>query len=228
VAYAREMLEKYLRAQPEVLPTPTLFVATSALKRFTVLHDFTQSRAELLEALRTHRNDGDVTSLNTLPGQRADPSPTGLNEVVAPLVQIADSVRDLPGRKTIIWLGYGFAPVPTDHLNAHERDKVNVMLHDVTDRLLRARVTLNIVDPEGTVYHEISGTDVVYMDVAARMVDATALGSSATFGADLGPFAGAFNFEKFAIASGGRVVKGRTISTRRLRRRRRAAVNITR
>jgi VWFA-related protein len=209
VAYARQMVEKYLKAQPEVLGSPTMFVSTSAQHRFTVVHDYTQSRAELLDALKKHGNEGDITSLNTIQQARKDPAPVGLNEVVAPLVEIADSVRDLPGRKNIIWIGYGYPSVPTEHLTKQQADAVKTMLHDVTDRLVRARVTLNIIDPEGTVAHDISSTDVVYQDVAARMVDAAALGSSASYGQEFGPYSGAFNFEKFATASGGHLIRGR-------------------
>ena len=57
--------------------------------------------------------------------------------MVAPLVQIADSVRDLPGRKNVIWIGYGYAFVPTEHLNKQQAEAVKTMLHDVTDRLVR-------------------------------------------------------------------------------------------
>ncbi|WP_035354506.1 VWA domain-containing protein [Edaphobacter aggregans] len=209
VAYARQMVERYLKAQPEVLGSPTMFVATSAQHRFTVIHDYTQSRAALLTALSKHGNEGDITSLSTIAQARKDPAPVGLNQVVAPLVQIADSVRDPPERKNIIWIGYGYPSVPTEHLNKQQSEAVQTMLHDVTDRLLRARVTLNIIDPEGTVAHDISTTDVVYQDVAARMVDAAALGSSASYGQEFGPYSGAFNFEKFATASGGHLIKGR-------------------
>lgn len=209
VAYALQMVERYLLAQPEVLPSPTLFVSTSALNRFTVLHDYTQSRAELVEVLRKQRNEGDVTAINTHSEARIDPTPAGLNEVVAPLVEIADSVRDLPGRKNIIWIGYGFAPVSTEHLNKREAELVKTMLHDVTDRLLRARVTLNIIDPEGTISHDISQSDVVFQDQSARIIDSTALGSSASYGSEFGPYSGAFSFDKFATASGGHIIKGR-------------------
>jgi VWFA-related protein len=174
-----------------------------------VIHDYTQSRADLLDALHKHKNEGDVSSLNTISQARRDPTAVGLNQVVAPLVQIADSVRDLPGRKNIIWIGYGYPPVPTEHMNKQQTEAVKTMLHDVTDRLVRARVTVNIIDPEGTVAHDISTTDVVYQDVAARMVDAGALGSSASYGQEFGPFSGAFSFEKFATASGGHLIKGR-------------------
>ena len=137
VAYVREMVEKYLKAQPEVLASPTMFVATSAQHRFTVIHDYTQSRADLLDALHKHKNEGDVSSLNTISQARRDPTAVGLNQVVAPLVQIADSVRDLPGRKNVIWIGYGYAFVPTEHLNKQQAEAVKTMLHDVTDRLVR-------------------------------------------------------------------------------------------
>ena len=102
-----------------------------------MIHDYTQSRADLLDALHKHKNEGDVSSLNTISQARRDPTAVGLNQVVAPLVQIADSVRDLPGRKNVIWIGYGYASVPTEHLNKQQAEAVKTMLHDVTDRLVR-------------------------------------------------------------------------------------------
>ena len=62
LAFARQQMEKYLQAQPETLPVPTLFVAVGA-KRIGVLHDYTQSRADLLASVKTHTADLDFTTV---------------------------------------------------------------------------------------------------------------------------------------------------------------------
>jgi len=62
LAYARQQMVKYLMAQPEVLPVPTLFVAAGNTK-MAVLHDYTQSRAELLESVKKHTADVDFTAM---------------------------------------------------------------------------------------------------------------------------------------------------------------------
>jgi VWFA-related protein len=52
-AYARIEIEAFLKAQPETLRAPTILVAAGD-SRFVVLHDYTQSRADLLESIKTH------------------------------------------------------------------------------------------------------------------------------------------------------------------------------
>src|SRR6267154_3836971 len=107
LAYARQMMERYLKRMPEVLPVPTLFLAAGA-KKMAVLHDYTQSRADLLQSIRTHTTDADFTMLtNTLNGGRSG-SDNGMVKTLGALTQIASSVRGGPGRKNIIWVGTGY------------------------------------------------------------------------------------------------------------------------
>ncbi len=120
LSYAREMMEKYLKAQPAVLPVPTLFVAVG-YSRMVVLHDYTQSRADLLESVQKHTADLDFTQIvNTLNGGSGG-SENGLVKTLGAMLQIAQSVAGIPGRKNVIWVGYrlqqGLRP------DEHERER---------------------------------------------------------------------------------------------------------
>jgi VWFA-related protein len=57
LAYARQMMEKYLKALPEVLPVPTLFVAAGATK-MAVLHDYTEPRGAIGERTEAYGGPG--------------------------------------------------------------------------------------------------------------------------------------------------------------------------
>src|SRR5665213_883696 len=107
IAYAQQMMTKYLKSLPEVLPVPTLFIAAGA-SRIQVLHDYTQSRADLLASVQTHVTDADFTTLsNTLNGGRHG-NQNGLAQTLGALTQVASSMRGFPGRKNVIWVGTGY------------------------------------------------------------------------------------------------------------------------
>jgi VWFA-related protein len=90
LGYARQMMERYPKRMPEVLPVPTLFIAAGT-KKVAVLHDYTQSRADLLESIRTHTTDADFTMLtNTLNGGRSG-SDEGMVKTLGALTQIASA-----------------------------------------------------------------------------------------------------------------------------------------
>lgn len=77
LAYSRQMMERYLKSLPEVLPVPTLFLAAGATK-IAGLHDDTQGRAELLDRVHTHTSDADFTMLtNALSGGTMRDATTG-------------------------------------------------------------------------------------------------------------------------------------------------------
>jgi VWFA-related protein len=197
LAYARQMMEKYLRAQPEVLPVPTLFVAAGATK-MAVLHDYTQSRADLLESIKKHTSDLDFTTmLNALNGGLSG-ADNGMVQSLGALSQIAASVRGVPGRKNIIWVGTGYSK-SGDLLNMSDsdRDRVVASIQQVTDRMLAARVTLYTIDPEGVVAAQ---------PINEENIDPTSVG---TPGQTIGSPDQKLGFETFAYSTGGRVIKGR-------------------
>ena len=168
LAYARQMMERYLKRMPEVLPVPTLFLAAGA-KKIAVLHDYTQSRGDLLASIRTHTTDTDFTMLtNTLNGGRSG-SDDGMVKTLGALTQIASSVRGVPGRKNVIWVGTGYRNASDlNNLSNVDNDKVKAAIRTVTDRMLSAHATLYLIDPEGVVARDPSNRRCAWQRNARR------------------------------------------------------------
>ncbi|HXC97078.1 MAG TPA: VWA domain-containing protein [Edaphobacter sp.] len=197
LAYARQAMERYLKRMPEVLPVPTLFVAAGA-RKMAVLHDYTQSRSELLDSIRTHTSDTDFTMLtNTLNGGKSG-SDDGLVKTLGALTQIASSVRGVPGRKNIIWVGTGYRNASDlNNLSNADNDKVKAAIQTVTDRMQSAHVTLYMIDPEGIVPRD-PGT-----------ADSLGNGMPGDPATGYGSYDPHFGFESLVYTTGGRILAGR-------------------
>jgi VWFA-related protein len=197
LAYARQMMERYLKRMPEVLPVPTLFLAAGA-KKMAVLHDYTQSRADLLQSIRTHTTDADFTMLtNTLNGGRSG-SDDGMVKTLGALTQIASSVRGVPGRKNVIWVGTGYRNASDlNNLSNVDNDRVKAAIQTVTDRMLLAHVTLYMIDPEGVVARDPGNPDSL----------GNGLPGDAASG--YGAYSPGLGFENFVSTTGGRIFAGR-------------------
>src|SRR5260370_32642994 len=63
LAYARQMMERYLKRMPEVLPVPTLFLAAAA-KDIAVPPNLTQAGADILNRMPTQTSNAEFTLLN--------------------------------------------------------------------------------------------------------------------------------------------------------------------
>jgi VWFA-related protein len=197
LAYARQQMEKYLMSQPEVLPVPTLFVAAGNTK-MAVLHDYTQSRAELLDSVKKHTADFDFTAMIAQLNGGKVGKDDGMVETLGALSQIAESLRGVPGRKNVIWIGKGYNnAMDLNNLSQADHDRAMATIQQVTDRMLAARATLYSIDPEGPI-----GAS----DATLQSIDPTAVGSlgmnSGTYGDNLG-------FDGFVTATGGRTISGR-------------------
>ena len=197
LAYARQMMERYLKRMPEVLPVPTLFLAAGA-KKMAVLHDYTQSRADLLQSIRTHTTDADFTMLtNTLNGGRSG-SDDGMVKTLGALTQIASSVRGVPGRKNVIWVGTGYRNASDlNNLSNVDNDRVKAAIQTVTDRMLLAHVTLYMIDPEGVVARDPGNPDSL----------GNGLPGDAASG--YGAYSPGLGFENFVSTTGGRIFAGK-------------------
>lgn len=197
LAYAREMLQKYLKAQPAVLPVPTLFVA-AGYTRMIVLHDYTQSRADLLESVQKHTADLDFTQIvNTLNGGVGG-SDNGLVKTLGAMSQIAQSVAGIPGRKNVIWVGAGYNKAyDLQNISEKDHDKVLDAIKQITNRMLQARVTLYIIDPQGPASAD---------DATEQSIDPTQVSSAS---AEMGDFGDDLGMNTFATNTGGRVITGR-------------------
>jgi VWFA-related protein len=197
LAYARQMMEKYLKAQPAVLPVPTLFVA-AGYSRMIVLHDYTQSRSDLLESVQKHTADLDFTQIvNTLNGG-AGGSENGLVKTLGAMLQIAQSVSGIPGRKNVIWVGTGYNKAyDLTNMSERDHDKVVAEIKQVTNKMLQARVTLYIIDPGGPLKAD---------DPTDDTIDPSNVSSS---GSAIGDFGDNMGMNTFADNTGGRVIGGR-------------------
>jgi VWFA-related protein len=197
LGYARQMMERYLKHMPEVLPVPTLFLAAGA-KKIAVLHDYTQNRADLLASIRTHTTDADFTMLtNTLNGGKSG-SENGMVKTLGALAQIASSVRGVPGRKNIIWVGTGYRNASDlNHLSNVDDDKVKAAVQTITNRMLSAHATLYLIDPEGVVARDPGSADALGNGMP---------GDPAT---GYGAYSPSLGFESFVSTTGGRIFSGR-------------------
>jgi len=193
-AYARLRMEQFLKAQPEILASPTLLVAAGD-SRFVVLHDYTQSRAELLESVRAHFPQYPWQMMR---GGSGNGAIERMEQTLGSLSQIAESSRGTPGRKNVIWIGSGYPMIDTTGLADEDQEKLMVLIRRVTDRMLEARVTLYMVDPAGaqvsTESNGIAGEDGSFVD---------------TGGSSLGPYKGKLDFGTFAKSTGGEVFSNR-------------------
>jgi VWFA-related protein len=196
LAYSRQMMERYLKRMPEVLPVPTLFVAAGA-KKIAVLHDYTQSRAELLQSIRTHTTDTDFTMLtNTLNGGKSG-ADDGMVKTLGALTQIASSVRGVPGRKNVIWVGTGYRNASDlTNLSNVDNDRLKAAIQTVTDRMLSARVTLYLIDPEGVIARDPGSPD------------ALGNGLPGDPASGFGAYDPGLGFENLVATTGGRILAG--------------------
>lgn len=198
LAYARQMMEKYLKAQPEVLPVPTLFVAAGAT-RMAVLNDYTQSRTELLDSVHKHTADLDFTQVMASLNGGASAADNGMVKTLGALSQIAESVHGVPGRKNLIWVGAGYNKASDlTNMSQSDHDRVVAAIQQVTDRMLSARVTLYVIDPGGPIAAQ---------QVTEDSLDPTQVSSAGT---SVGNFGENLGFYNFATETGGRVITGRS------------------
>lgn len=189
-AYARDRMEKYLKQQPEVLPVPTLLVAAGN-SRFVVLHDYTQSRQDLLDAVKKHFPEYPWQMMKGNSGNNAIDL---MGETLGALSQIAESSRGTPGRKNVIWVGSGYPTVDTTGLMTEDEDKLMDIIKMVTSRMLEARITLYMVEP--------SGVQGIVQDEGVAGDDGSVVSTSI---ASVGPYSGNLDFSTFAKATGGEV-----------------------
>ena len=195
IANAQQSIRRFLEKQPAVLSVPTLFVA-SGNSRIVVLHDFTQSRDELLASVKQHVTQPDFDALvNTLNGGKTG-SQHGFTRTIGALAEIASSLRGIPGHKNVIWVGTGYNNAyDLATASALDTDKLNNAVRMVSDRMLQSRISLSTLDPAGVAAP-------VEEDLNAE-VDATGQ-TSINFTGDIGA-----SFDQLALSTGGRVVHGR-------------------
>jgi len=182
MAFARYSLKKYLDKQPEKLATPTMLIAVD-LQHFTVLHDYTQNKEEILSALNHH--------FVAYPWQVHQGAWVAERYATAfiTLRRVAQAVMGHPGHKNMIWIGRGFPPTRRimNGWSLDTENRIHNAVQDCVNVLRDARVTLYTIDPAGV------------------MVDPGVYGGDPM--AD--PFGGNYEFNRMAKATGGRTLYGR-------------------
>jgi len=185
MAYARHCMQNYLLAQPELLKQPTAMLVASNTK-FQLLQDYTQNRAALLQALKTHFPEYPwklETSHKSGPGVAER-----MAQTMASLIQIAEATRGSPGRKNIIWVGTASFAVNLVSADSQTIQTMEQLTKRLTQTLLETRVTLYHIDPT---------INEVYTITAEDPDD------------DDDPFADGITFNKFATATGGQIYASR-------------------
>ena len=181
--FARYSLERYLGKQGETLDQPLMLMARS-LGHTQVLHDYTTSKREILDALNRHfvGNDWRATDPSWASEQ--------ILAAFASLIEIAKATQGHPGHKNLIWIGRGFPGVQQSDVAPNREDPLETAIAQCTNLLRDARVTLYTIDPAG-------------VTAAPATLDATG-----TLTMD-DPFGGQYDFEKMATATGGQALHGR-------------------
>ena len=181
MAFARYSLKKYLESQPAKLPAPTILIAVN-LEKFTVVHDYTQNKDELLDALEHH--------LVSYPWQMQQGAWVGERYATAFLTmrRVAEAVRGHPGHKNMIWIGRGFPSLNFARITVQTQDHIESAVRSCVMMLRNARITLYTVDPAGL------------------MVNPEEYGGG-RFAND--PFGGNYQFDRMARSTGGGSLYGR-------------------
>jgi VWFA-related protein len=181
MAFARYSLKKYLEKQPAKLTAPTLLIAVN-LEKFTVLHDYTQSKDEILSALESH--------LVAYPWQQEQGAWVGERYATAfiTLRRVAEAVMGHPGHKNVIWIGRGFPSLNFARVSVNTQDHIESAVRSCVNILRNARVTLYTIDPAGVMLHpnEYGGGPLAN-----------------------DPFGGNYQFSLLAKATGGTALYGR-------------------
>jgi VWFA-related protein len=181
MAFARYSLKKYLEKQPAKLTAPTILIAVN-LEKFTVLHDYTQSKDEILSALESH--------LVAYPWQQEQGAWVGERYATAfiTLRRVAEAVMGHPGHKNVIWIGRGFPSLNFARVSVNTQDHIESAVRSCVNILRNARVTLYTIDPAGVMLHpnEYGGGPLAN-----------------------DPFGGNYQFSLLAKATGGAALYGR-------------------
>jgi len=200
MSFSRQMMVKYLEAQPAVLPQPTvLLIATNT--KFVQVHDYTQNRDELIDIVKKHMPE--------FPWRMENGGGTveRMAQVLAALQQLAQASSGTPGRKNVIWVGNGFPTADLVGMEIHQADLITAAVRAVTAKLLAARITMYTINPvaNSTATIDVETPDDMHM--ASSDIGPVPFGEGTVNFADLGPSTGGMAFQgrndlNHAIAEG--------------------------
>jgi VWFA-related protein len=189
--FIRYSVRKYLEAQGTQLTSPAELLVVGN-KSLELLQGFTGSRDDLLYALD---HLGPVIPYKwqsqSFDGERFEQSVVALQE-------IALQNKGVPGRKNIVWVGYGSPNFSRRNQPETLVRKVQRYLKDTTNMLVDARMSLFVIYPGLHIGHFVNLSGTPPIPISAR--DAEAPPSD-----DDNPFADHFNFGEFVKETGGKL-----------------------
>ena len=187
-AYIRYSVHKYLAAQPARLNSPAELMVLGN-ESLEMVQGYTRNREDLLYAL-DHLPAA-------LPYKMMNGSfyPERFGQSIDALQQIALQNNGVPGRKNIVWVGHGGPSIYTETLVGPIVDELNQYVHDTTNMLVDARVSLFVIYPG----LPIKGPALTLSEGSA----------AADIGDDDDPFAGDINYGVFVNETGGKLFYNR-------------------
>jgi VWFA-related protein len=194
MSFSRQMLVKYLEAQPKVLREPTVLMVAKNTS-FEQMHDYTQDRDALVEAVKKHMPENPWRLNNS--GKAGPGAVERMAQVMAALGQIAQASEGTPGRKNLIWVGNGFPSADLTGLPNNQADTIVAAMRRVTAELLAARVTMYTINPIAT------SSDTVELDDPSDLATSMNSGGGDPFGT------GQVSFTNLAPSTGGIAFTGR-------------------
>jgi VWFA-related protein len=198
-AFIRYSMKRYLLAQPPQLASPAELMVLGN-RSLEMVQGLTQSREELLSALEHVPTALPYKHMNR--GAFIDEL---LQQSFFALQEIALQNKGLPGRKNIIWVGHGSPNLFLTADYAGAADQVRAYMHNVTNMLVDARLSLFVIYPG----LKVSGNVWTISEGSATLE----LPDS-----DVDPFVGDVNFGVFVNETGGRLFFNRNDVDRQIAR----------
>jgi VWFA-related protein len=195
-AFIRYSVRKYLEAQPPQLSSPAemMVIGNDSLE---VVQGYTRNKEDLLFAL------DHIPA--TLPYKIMNGSFFGerFAQSIDALQQIALQNQGVPGRKNVVWVGHGGPNVNTMFLPSHWVELIHRYVHETTNMLVDARVSLFVIYPG--------------LKVEGPALSISAMDANADIG-NSDPFAGDVNFGVLVNETGGKLFFNRNDVDAEIRR----------
>jgi VWFA-related protein len=182
-AFIRYSVRKYLEAQPPQLSSPAemMVIGNDSLE---VVQGYTRNKEDLLFALNH------IPATLPYKIMRRDFFLERFTQSIDALQQIALQSQGVPGRKNVVWVGQGGPNLPPMFLYREGVERVRRYVHETTNMLVDARISLFVIYPGIKVFSSGIPTSQRYANVDFGNSD---------------PFAGDVNFGVFVNETGGKL-----------------------
>ena len=193
IGYAASTLKKFLLAQPRLLASPAMLVVVTDFG-YQTLTEYTRDRDRILGSLANRPP--------AIPAQftRAASNDQLTAQTFALLQQIALSSAGMGQHKNVVWIGRGFPNLDPASLTPTSQASLARAIRSTVTLLLNARVTVYKIDPMQFATSTTQTDVAASIDVGGGTVDAPNLGED--------PAANNFNFNVFALQTGGKYFYG--------------------